>query len=61
MSQQINLYNPIFRKQKKVFSSATMLQAFALIVLVVAVFYFAVALQTPVLEIRSEDRISVVL
>ena len=55
MSQQINLYNPIFRKQKKVFSSATMLQAFALIVLVVAVFYFAVALQTPVLEIRSAE------
>jgi len=55
MSQQINLYNPIFRKQKKVFSSATMLQAFALIVLVVAVFYFAIALQTPVLEIRSAE------
>lgn len=55
MSQQINLYNPIFRKQKKVFSSTTMLQAFALIVLVVAVFYFAVALQTPVLEIRSAE------
>lgn len=55
MSQQINLYNPIFRKQKKVFSSTTMLQAFALIVLVVAVFYFAMALQTPVLEIRSAE------
>jgi len=55
MSQQINLYNPIFRKQKKVFSSTTMLQAFALIVLVVAVFYFAVALETPVLEIRSAE------
>lgn len=55
MSQQINLYNPIFRKQKKVFSSTTMLQAFALIVLVVAVFYFAVALQTPVLEIRAAE------
>ncbi|HEY0061662.1 MAG TPA: PilN domain-containing protein [Telluria sp.] len=31
MSQQINLFNPIFRKQKKYFSSATMAQALALI------------------------------
>ena len=46
MSQQINLYNPIFRKQKKVFSSTTMLQGLALIVLVVAVFYYSIAMQT---------------
>ncbi len=31
MSQQINLFNPIFRKQRKYFSSVTMLQALALI------------------------------
>ncbi len=31
MSQQINLFNPIFRKQKKYFSSLTMLQALAII------------------------------
>lgn len=33
MSQQINLFNPIFRKQKKYFSSVTMLQAMAIICL----------------------------
>ena len=31
MTQQINLFNPIFRKQKKYFSSVTMLQALAMI------------------------------
>lgn len=33
MSQQINLFNPIFLKQKKYFSVVTMLQALGLIVL----------------------------
>ncbi|SHG98082.1 PilN domain-containing protein [Massilia sp. CF038] len=33
MSQQINLFNPIFRKQKKYFSSVTMLQSLGLICL----------------------------
>lgn len=33
MSQQINLFNPIFLKQKKYFSALTMLQALALILL----------------------------
>ena len=32
MSQQINLFNPIFMKQKKYFSVTTMLQALGLIV-----------------------------
>lgn len=36
MSQQINLFNPIFRKQKKYFSSVTMLQALGLICLACA-------------------------
>jgi hypothetical protein len=31
VSQQINLFNPIFRKQKKYFSSLTMVQALAII------------------------------
>ena len=31
MTQQINLFNPIFRKQKKYFSSMTMVQALAII------------------------------
>lgn len=33
MSQQINLFNPLFRKQKKYFSAVTMLQALSLILL----------------------------
>lgn len=36
MSQQINLFNPIFRKQKKYFSSVTMLQALGVICLACA-------------------------
>jgi Flp pilus assembly protein TadB len=39
MSQQINLFNPIFLKQKRYFSVTTMLQALGLIVLGSAVFY----------------------
>lgn len=39
MSQQINLFNPIFMKQKKYFSVVTMLQALGLIILGSAVFY----------------------
>ena len=55
MSQQINLYAPIFRKQSKVFSAATMLQGLGLIAVVVGVFYYIVALQTSLLEIRAGE------
>lgn len=39
MAQQINLFNPVFLKQKKYFSAVTMLQALGLVVLGVFVFY----------------------
>ncbi len=39
MSQQINLYNPIFLKQKKIFSSQTMAQALGLLALGLLAFY----------------------
>ena len=39
MSQQINLFNPIFMKQKKYFSALTMLQALGLIIVGSALFY----------------------
>lgn len=55
MSQQINLYSPIFRKQQKVFSATTMLQGVLLIVVVVGVFYYTVSLQSSLLEIRAAD------
>jgi Fimbrial assembly protein (PilN) len=55
MSQQINLYAPIFRKQSKVFSATTMLQGLALIVVVVAVFFWIISAHTSLLEIRAAD------
>ena len=55
MSQQINLYAPVFRKQSKVFSAITMLQGLALIVVVVAVFYYTISLQTSLLETRASN------
>lgn len=55
MSQQINLYSPIFRKQTKIFSAVTMLQGLALIVVVVAVFFYYISLQSSILEIRAAE------
>lgn len=55
MSQQVNLYSPLFRKQKKVFSAVAMAQALALVVLGVAAFYAYIALQSSLLEIRVAD------
>jgi len=55
MSQQINLYSPIFRKQSKVFSALTMAQGLALIVIVVGVFFYTISLHTSLLEIRAAD------
>src|SRR5579871_1795413 len=39
MSQQINLFNPIFRKQKKYFSALAMLQALALLAVGMIAFF----------------------
>jgi hypothetical protein len=55
LSQQINLYSPLFRKQKKVFSAVAIAQAIGLVVVFIAVFYFYVAGQTSLLEIRAVD------
>ncbi len=55
MSQQINLYSPLFRKQRKVFSGVAMAQATALVVIGVLAFYAYVSLQTSLLEIRVVD------
>jgi Tfp pilus assembly protein PilN len=55
MSQQVNLYSPIFRKQSKVFSAAAMLQGLVLIAAVVAIFFYIVSLQTSLLEIRAAE------
>jgi Tfp pilus assembly protein PilN len=55
MSQQINLYSPIFRKQTKVFSATTMLQGLGLIALVIAVFYYYMSAQSSFLELRAAE------
>lgn len=46
MSQQINLYNPIFLKQEKHFSARTIVQALALIVVGLVTFYVYALVQT---------------
>lgn len=55
MSQQINLFNPIFLKQKKYFSVVPMLQALGLIVLGSALFYGYAAYQVKQLSKQSDD------
>ena len=46
MSQQINLFNPVFLKQKKVFSAVNMLDALAVLLVGVAVFYAYASIET---------------
>jgi hypothetical protein len=53
VSQQINLYSPIFRKEAKVFSAVTMAQGLGLLVLAIAVLYFYMAAQSSLLELRA--------
>ena len=46
MSQQINLYNPLFLKQEKHFSARTMAQALGIIALALAALYGYAAAET---------------
>jgi Tfp pilus assembly protein PilN len=55
VSQQINLYSPLFRKQKKLLSAMALLWATGLVVLAVAVVYFYLSAQTSRLEARVAD------
>ncbi len=55
MSQQINLFNPIFLKQKKYFSVTTMLQALGLIVLGSFVFYGYAWYQVQQLDVQTRE------
>jgi hypothetical protein len=55
MSQQINLFNPIFLKQKKTFSAVNMLDALALLVVGVAVFYAYASIETLNLDRQSVE------
>ncbi|MBI5429728.1 MAG: PilN domain-containing protein [Nitrosomonadales bacterium] len=55
MSQQINLFNPIFLKQRKYLSLVTMLQALGLIVLGSLLFYGYALYQVGQLKKQSEE------
>ncbi len=55
MSQQINLFNPVFLTQKKYFSVMTMLQALGLIVLGSALFYAYALYQVAQLSSQADQ------
>ena len=55
MSQQINLYNPIFMKQRKYFTLLTMVQALGLIVVGSLLLYGYAAYQVAQLKRQSEE------
>ncbi len=55
MSQQINLFNPVFLKQRKYFSLLTMLQALGLIVLGSLLFYGYALYQVEQFKQQSEE------
>jgi hypothetical protein len=55
MSQQINLFNPIFLKQKKTFSAVTMLDALALLLVGVAAFYAYASIESLNLDRQSVE------
>lgn len=55
MSQQINLFNPVFLKQKKYFSVVTMLQALLLIVLGSMLFYGYASYQVQELAKQTQE------
>lgn len=55
MSQQINLFNPIFRKQKKYFSSVTMLQALGVISLACVLLVADAARRQHTLQVQAAN------
>ena len=55
MSQQINLFNPIFLKQKKTFSAVKMLDAMALLLVGVFAFYAYASVETLNLDRQSVE------
>jgi hypothetical protein len=55
MTQQINLFNPIFLKQKKTFSAVNMLDALAVLMVGVAVFYAYASIETLNLDRQSVE------
>jgi hypothetical protein len=56
MSQQINLYNPIFLKQEKHFSARTIVQALGLILAALGAFYAYALVQTRAAESVTREQ-----
>ena len=55
MSQQINLFNPIFLKQKKTFSAVNMVDALAVLIVGSAAFYAYASIETLNLDRQSVE------
>ncbi len=55
MMQQINLYQPLFRKQQKIFSAVTMLQAAAMVAVGMLAFFAYGIWQTHALTAQAEQ------
>lgn len=55
MSQQINLFNPLFLKKKRYFSAATMAQAFGVLVVGLAAFYGYARYKETLLKVEAES------
>jgi hypothetical protein len=55
MSQQINLFNPVFMKQRKYFSLLAMLQALGMIIAGSLIFYGYAVYQVDQLKLQSEE------
>ena len=55
MSQQINLYQPAFRKQPKPFSARTLAQALGCVIAAIVGAYGYLFLQSGVLEIQARQ------
>jgi cell division protein FtsL len=55
MSQQINLFNPIFMKQRKYFSLLTMLQALGLVIAGSLIFYGYAIYQVGQLKLQAQE------
>lgn len=59
--QQVNLYQPIFRRQRQIFSTVTMLQSVAIVsVALITIYLFGLwqvrGLETQVLELEGRER-----
>lgn len=55
MNQQVNLYHPIFRKEEKKFSAATMLQAGVIVLVGVVLMYAYAAWNTIALRAQQQE------